>query len=44
DLLDEDMINVIKNLNYIKVNMEVYMADRKDCLQQLDLRLLLKLD
>ncbi|CAG8644297.1 4978_t:CDS:2, partial [Cetraspora pellucida] len=37
-LLDKDVIDDVKNLNYITVDMEIFMADRKDSLQQLDLR------
>jgi len=43
-LLDKDVIDDVKNLNYITVDMEIFTADRKDSLQQLDLRSLLKLD
>ncbi|CAG8827258.1 22321_t:CDS:2, partial [Cetraspora pellucida] len=36
-LLDKDVIDDVKNLNYIMVDMEIFTADRKDFLQQLDL-------
>ncbi|CAG8799335.1 1508_t:CDS:1, partial [Cetraspora pellucida] len=36
-LLDKDVIDDVKNLNYITVDMKIFMVNRKDFLQQLDL-------
>ncbi|CAG8465627.1 15316_t:CDS:2 [Racocetra persica] len=43
-LLDKEVVNAVKNLNYMTVDLEIFMADGKDKLQKLDLRSLLKLD
>ncbi|CAG8702852.1 13506_t:CDS:2, partial [Funneliformis caledonium] len=44
NLLDKDVIDAVKDLNYITVDIEIFTADGKDSLQQLDIRSLLKLD
>ncbi|CAG8563259.1 4437_t:CDS:2, partial [Cetraspora pellucida] len=36
-LLNKNVINAVKNLNYITVDMEIFTADGKDSLRQLDL-------
>ena len=36
-LLDKDVNDAVKNLNYITVDMEIFAADRKIILQQLDI-------
>ncbi|RIB29663.1 hypothetical protein C2G38_2154752 [Gigaspora rosea] len=44
NLLDKDVINEVKDLNYMTVNMIIFIADGNDSLQQLDLGSLLKFD
>ncbi|RIB09000.1 hypothetical protein C2G38_2210051 [Gigaspora rosea] len=44
NLLDKDVINEVKDLNYMTVNMIIFTADGNDSLQQLDLGSLLKFD
>ncbi|CAG8778780.1 6274_t:CDS:2, partial [Racocetra fulgida] len=41
-LSDKDVIDAVKNLNYMTVDMEIFTADRKDALPHLDIRSLLK--
>ncbi|KAF0465699.1 hypothetical protein F8M41_026233 [Gigaspora margarita] len=44
ELLDKDVINDVKDLNYKTVDMEVFTADRKEALQQINVRSLLKIE
>ncbi|RIB03368.1 hypothetical protein C2G38_2225275 [Gigaspora rosea] len=44
NLSDEDVIEEVKDLNYLTIDMKVFTADRKNYLQQLDIKSLLKLD
>ncbi|RIB11798.1 hypothetical protein C2G38_2202485 [Gigaspora rosea] len=44
NLLDKDVINEVKDLNYMIVNMIIFTANRNNSLQQLDLVSLLKFD
>ncbi|CAG8838002.1 6582_t:CDS:2, partial [Gigaspora margarita] len=44
NLLDKDVINEVKDLNYMTVNMIIFTADGNDSSQQLDLGSLLKVD
>lgn len=43
NLLNKDVIDDIKNLTYITVDMEIFAADGRN-LNQLDIRSMLKLD
>ena len=43
-LLDKDVNDAVKNLNYITVDIEIFAADGKIILQQLDIRSFLNLD
>ncbi|CAG8851354.1 39467_t:CDS:2, partial [Gigaspora margarita] len=38
ELLDKDVINDVKDLNYMTVDMEVFTADGKEALQQINIR------
>ncbi|CAG8556885.1 1522_t:CDS:2, partial [Funneliformis caledonium] len=42
-LLNKEVINNIKNLNYMTADMKIFAADGRDVLQQLDIKLLLNL-
>jgi hypothetical protein len=44
NLLDKEVNNTVKNLNYLTVGMKIYMANGKDILQQIDIRSLLNLN
>ncbi|CAG8754518.1 569_t:CDS:2, partial [Racocetra fulgida] len=41
NLLDKEVVDAVKNLNYMTVDLEIFMADNKNELQKLDLRSLL---
>jgi len=44
NLLNKDVINDIKNLNHITVDMKIFAADGRNVLQTLDIRSMLKLE
>ncbi|CAB4446832.1 unnamed protein product [Rhizophagus irregularis] len=44
NLLNKDVINAVKDLNYITVDMEIFAMDGRDILRKLDIRSILKLD
>jgi hypothetical protein len=44
NLLNKDVINAVKDLNYITVDMEIFTMDGRDILRKLDIRSMLKLD
>ncbi|CAG8496008.1 5226_t:CDS:2, partial [Dentiscutata heterogama] len=44
ELLDKDVINDVKDLNYKTVDMEVFIADGKEALQQINVRSLLRIE
>jgi hypothetical protein len=43
-LLNKEVIYDIKNLNYMTADMKIVVADGRDALQQLDIKLLLNLE
>jgi hypothetical protein len=43
-LLDKDVIDDIKKLNHLTVDMEIFVADGSNILSQLDVRSMLQLD
>lgn len=43
-LSGKEVNDAVKNLNYLTVDMKVYMANGNDILQQIDVRSLLNLD
>ncbi|CAG8768954.1 1036_t:CDS:1, partial [Funneliformis caledonium] len=44
NLLDKEVIDAIKDLNNITVDMKIFAADGRDVLQKLDIRTLLNLN
>ncbi|CAG8483661.1 4016_t:CDS:1, partial [Funneliformis caledonium] len=43
-LLNKEVINDIKILNYMTADMKIFAADERDVLQQLDIKSLLNLE
>ena len=43
-LLNKEVINDVKNLNYMTADMKIFAADGRDVLQQLDIKSLLNLE
>ncbi|CAG8657471.1 6738_t:CDS:2, partial [Funneliformis mosseae] len=44
NLLNKEVIDAVKDLNNITVDMKIFAADRRDVLQKLDIRTLLNLN
>ena len=44
NLLNQQVIDDVKDLNYMTVDMEIFVADGRNILQQLDIRSLLNLE
>ena len=44
NLLDKEVIDAVKDLNNITVDMKIFAADGRDVLQKLDIRTLLNLN